>query len=93
MALACNSAVRAAKAANRLMVHIITARERSHPAPEVQVIITSCRAGHFSYVVRIIARYLSCNHERGRVLRSGALGVGNSSWPSLVFGTFSVPLL
>ena len=92
MALACNSAVRAAKAANWLMVYIITALERSHPAPEVQVIITSCRAGHFSYV-RIIARYLSCNHEQGRVLRSGALGVGNSSWPSLVFGTFSVPLL
>ena len=92
MALACNSAVHAAKAANWLMVHIITALERSHPAPEVQVIITSCRAGHFSYV-RIIAQNLSCNHEQGRVLRSGALGVGNSSWPSLVSGTFSVPLL
>ena len=80
MALACNSAVRAAKAANRLMVHIITALERSHPAPDVQVIITYCHAGHFSYVQII---------EQGRVLRSGALGVGNNSWPSLVSGTFS----
>jgi len=75
MALACNAgAVRAAKAANRLMIHSITALEHFHPCQRCKWRIHSCRDGHFSYV-RIAARYLACNCEQGWVLRSGAQGV------------------